>query len=412
MNGRLIGFLLFLAIYVFLNVISYLRLRQWYGKKSNWSKIRLTVLFSELLVVAGIIFVFYRFRNPLEFPSATQNWFIGASFAMLVGKLIFGMVLLIDGIIGAPFFAIKAIQKKDLSYNPTRRKFVKNASLVVAGIPFLSLINGITFGKYAYQVRKITLKFPNLPKSFHGFTIAQLSDIHSGSFDNIDEVKRGVRMVNELNADLIAFTGDLVNNRTTEVLPFLNIFSELKAKYGVYSTKGNHDYGMYRQWENKDDFVADQKLMDDVHAQMGFKLLKNEHVFIKKGDEEIQIVGVENWGKPPFPQVGDLDKATGSIDSPFKVLLSHDPSHWDEKVLPNAKKYDLTLSGHTHGMQFGVEIPGFVKWSPVKFKYPRWAGLYQEGKEYLYVNRGFGFIGFPGRVGIMPEITLITLETA
>ena len=412
MNGRLIGFFVFLAIYIFLNVISYLRLRQWYKNRPYWAKIQFAALFSELFVFAGITFVFYRFQHPLDFPSAPQNWFMGASFSMLVGKLIFGIVILIDSIIGLPFLGVKAIQKKDLSYNPTRRKFVKNASLVIAGIPFISMINGITFGKYAYQVRRITLKFPNLPTSFNGFTIAQLSDIHSGSFDNIEEVKRGVQMVNELNPDLIAFTGDLVNNRTKEVLPFIDVFSKLKAKHGVYSTKGNHDYGIYRPWENNDDFVADQQLMDDVHAQMGFKLLKNEHAIIKKENEEIQLVGVENWGLPPFPQVGDLDKAVGNVDAPFRVLLSHDPSHWDEKVRPNKRNVDLTLSGHTHGMQFGVEIPGLVKWSPVKYRYPRWAGLYQEGKEYLYVNRGFGFIGFPGRVGIMPEITLITLETA
>ena len=412
MNGRLMGFFVFLAFYIFLNVISYLRLRQWYSKKQYWSKINLTVLFSELFIIAGIAFMFYRFRNPLEFPSAVQNWLIGAWFSMLVGKLIFGLVVLIDGIVALPFLGVRAIQKKDLSYNPTRRKFVKNASLVIAGIPFISMINGITFGKYAYQVRRVTLKFSNLPKSFQGFTIAQLSDIHSGSFDNIDEVKRGVKMVNELKADLIAFTGDLVNNRTKEVLPFLDIFSKLSAKEGVYSIKGNHDYGMYRPWASNDDFLADQQQMDDVHAQMGFKLLKNEYAIIKKGSEEIQLVGVENWGLPPFPQVGDLEKATGNVDAPFRVLLSHDPSHWDEKVRPNSKNYDLTLSGHTHGMQFGVEIPGLIKWSPVKYRYPRWAGLYQEGKEYLYVNRGFGFLGFPGRVGIMPEITLITLETA
>lgn len=412
MNPRLVAFLFSIGIYLLLSGLSFLRFRQWYKNKGYWQKILWSFVVTELFVIAGLAAVFYRLNNPPVFPSAAQNWIMGASFSMMIGKIILGLVILIDGAIGLPFLGIKAIQKKELSYNPTRRKFVKNAGLVIAGIPFISMINGITFGKYAYQVRRINLKFPNLPKSFNGFTIAQLSDIHSGSFDSIDEVKRGVSMVNELNADLIAFTGDLVNGRSTEVLPFIDVFKELKAKHGVFSTKGNHDYGIYRKWDSDEDLIADQKLMDDAHAQMGFRLLKNEHTFIEKGGEQIQLIGVENWGNPPFPQVGDLDKAIGNTDAQFKVLLSHDPSHWDEKVRPHAKKFDLTLSGHTHGMQFGVEIPGFVKWSPVKYRYPRWAGLYQEEEEYLYVNRGFGFIGFPGRVGIMPEITLITLESA
>ncbi len=412
MNPRLLSFLVAIGIYLFLTIISYMRLRSWYKDTSYWRKIQFGVLISELLVIAGLIAVFYRLYNPPVFPSAMQNWLMGASFSMMIGKIIFGLIVLVDGLIGLPFLGVNLLQKKEITYHPTRRKFVKNAGLVIAGIPFISMINGITFGKYAYQVRRVTLKFHNLPKSFHGFTIAQLSDIHSGSFDNIEEVKKGVAMVNELQPDLIAFTGDLVNGKTTEVLPFIDVFKELKAKYGVYSTKGNHDYGIYRQWSTEEDRINDQLLMDDVHQQMGFKLLKNEHAFIEKNNEKIQLVGVENWGKPPFPQVGDLDKSIGNTDADFKVLLSHDPSHWDEKVRPHKKQFDLTLSGHTHGMQFGVEIPGFIKWSPVKYRYPRWAGLYQEGNEYLYVNRGFGFIGFPGRVGIMPEITLITLETA
>ncbi len=412
MNPRLIAFLFSIGIYLFLSVITYLRFKHWYREKAFWNKVRWTFLITELFVIAGLAAVFYRLNNPPVFPSALQNWVMGASFSMMIGKIILGLIVLIDWILGLPVLGVQLIKKKDLNYNPTRRKFVKNAGLVVAGIPFISMINGITFGKYAYQVRRVNLKFPNLPKSFDGFTIAQLSDIHSGSFDSIDEVKRGVQMVNDLNADLIAFTGDLVNGRTEEVLPFIDVFKALKAKHGVYSTKGNHDYGIYRQWPTEQDRINDQQLMDDVHEQMGFKLLKNEHAFIEKNGEQIQLVGVENWGNDPFPQLGDLDKATGNTEADFKVLLSHDPSHWDEKVRPHNKKFDLTLSGHTHGMQFGVEIPGFIKWSPVKYRYPRWAGLYQEGSEYLYVNRGFGFIGFPGRVGIMPEITLITLETA
>lgn len=410
MNPRLLAFLIVAGTYLLFSLFTFLRFRQWYKSKAYWRKILWAFVISELFVIGGIAAVFYRLNNPPVFPSAAQNWIMGASFSMMIAKILLGIIVALDGIIGFPFWGVRKLQNKATNYNPTRRKFVKNTGLVIAGIPFVSMLHGITFGKYAYQVRRVNLKFPNLPKAFNGFTIAQLSDIHSGSFDNIDAVKRGVDMVNELNADLIAFTGDLVNGKSTEALPFIDVFAKLKAKHGVYSTKGNHDYGIYRQWNSDQEKIDDQLLMDEVHQKMGFQLLKNDSVYIEKSGEKIQLVGVENWGNPPFPQVGDLDKALENTEADFRVLLSHDPSHWDEKVRPHNKQFDLTLSGHTHGMQFGVEIPGFIKWSPVKYRYPRWAGLYQEGNEYLYVNRGFGFIGFPGRVGIMPEITLITLE--
>lgn len=326
--------------------------------------------------------------------------------------MIYSLIILIDAVIGLPFeVAIKftSADKKFPEYSPTRRKFVQTSGVVLAGLPFASFLYGITIGKYNYQIRKIQVPIADLPSAFHGFKIAQISDIHTGSFDSKEDVLRGVEMVNETQADVITFTGDLVNSRTIEVEPFLDILSKLESPNGVLSIKGNHDYGLYYQWPKQKDFEEDQRLLDQYHKELGFDLLKNENRIFTRGEEKLAILGVENWGLPPFPQVGDLDlalKGTESITT--KILLSHDPSHWDEKVLSHQQHIPLTLSGHTHGMQFGVDL-SWIKWSPVKYRYPRWAGLYEEQDQFLYVNRGFGFIGFPGRVGIMPEITLLEL---
>jgi len=242
--------------------------------------------------------------------------------------------------------------------------------------------------------------------------LVHISDIHSGSFDSLEAVQRGIDLINAQNADIICFTGDLVNNDSREIEPFIQDFKALKSKYGIYSCLGNHDYGDYKHWKSKEVKQQNLETLFKHHQAMGFKLLNNSNVELTNKGEKIVILGVENWGKPPFPQHGDLDKALKNVNNAdFKILLSHDPSHWDYKVLTHPTNIDLTLSGHTHGMQFGVEIPGF-KWSPIKYLYPRWAGLYQEATQYLYVNRGFGFLGFPGRVGIWPEITVIELKKA
>lgn len=412
MLSRLIYPAILTGLYFGLNLIIYRRLNAWYYDKPYWSKVRLTFFISVFIVLAGLIQMSFRFIDPPINPKPFVNWFIGFSFSLMVGKLLFGIVLILDYIIGFPWDVFQKLMGKTNQPSAGRRTFVKTTGIVFAGLPFLSLIQGITFGKYDYQVRKITLKFPDLPKAFHGFKIAQISDIHSGSFDNINEVQRGIDLVNEQGADLIAFTGDLVNNRTEEVAPFLNVFNKLKAPHGVMSTKGNHDYGLYYNWPSQEAHQQDQADMEKAHRDLGFDLLNNTNRIIEKSGEQISIVGVENWGKTPFPQIGDIDAALkGTEKTPFTVLLSHDPSHWEQVVLQHKKHIHLTLSGHTHGMQFGVEIPGFLKWSPVQYRYPRWAGLYTEKNQHLYVNRGFGFIGFPGRVGIRPEITVFELQT-
>jgi predicted MPP superfamily phosphohydrolase len=268
------------------------------------------------------------------------------------------------------------------------------------------MIYGVTKGKYNFQVNKVRLGFDNLPSAFDGFRVVHISDIHSGSFTGKEGVVEGVELVNRQNADLICFTGDLVNNDSKEIEPFIEDFKQLKSKHGVYSTLGNHDYGDYKSWDSQEAKQQNMELLFEYQAEMGFRLLNNDHVRIERGGQRILLCGVENWGNRPFPQRGDLDLALkGAEPDDFQILMSHDPTHWDKKVLDHPFHFDLTLAGHTHGMQFGVEIPGF-KWSPIKYIYPQWAGLYEKSSQLLYVNRGFGFLGFPGRVGIWPEITV------
>jgi len=273
----------------------------------------------------------------------------------------------------------------------------------------LSIINGIFRGRFDWKVIKKNLKFSNVPKAFEGFRIVQISDIHIGSFfDRHGPVEGAIEKINRQKPDLILFTGDLVNNYAKETNGWAEIFSRLKAKHGIYSVYGNHDYGEYVKWESPGQLEENMKEFEQAHRDFGYQLLKNEHVLIEKDGESFALAGVENWGLPPFPQHGDLKAAVhGIAEGMFTILMSHDPSHWDAQIIPDSK-VDLTLSGHTHGMQFGIEI-GNWKWSPVKYRYPRWAGLYEKGQQRLYVNRGFGYIGFPGRVGIKPEITLIEL---
>jgi len=293
-----------------------------------------------------------------------------------------------------------------------RRKFISQVALVVGAVPFVGLIHGMITGKYKYQVRRVTIAFKDLPEAFDNFTITQVSDIHCGSFDDAHEVLRGVELANAQNSDIFFFTGDLVNNVADELNPWMDVFSKFHAPFGKFSILGNHDYGDYVHWESKEDKIKNLDRLKEIQKEIGFKLLLNENVTIEKDGQNISLIGVENWGKRGFAKYGKLNKALKGIeDNSFKILLSHDPSHWDAEVMNHEKHIHLTLSGHTHGMQFGVEVPGF-KWSPVQYMYPEWAGLYEKQGKYIYVNRGFGFIGYPGRVGIYPEITVIKLVKA
>jgi predicted MPP superfamily phosphohydrolase len=337
-----------------------------------------------------------------------------AFFITFVTKLCFVIILFIDDI--RRFFVwlirkAKPEEKKIASEKPiTRSEFLVKAGLGVAAIPLASLSWGIVSGAHDYRVRKQTVYFKNLPKAFDGIKLAQISDIHSGSFYNKKAVLGGVEMLMKEKADFIFFTGDLVNNKATEMRDYQDIFSKVKAPLGVYSTLGNHDYGNYENWPNE---AAKQKNLEDlkkIQGLMGWDLLMNENRRLKVDGEEIGILGIENWGAGRFPKFGKMEEAIKDTDDvPVKLLLSHDPSHWRAEVLEKYPQIDMSFAGHTHGAQFGIESE-YLKWSPVQYIYEEWDGLYQEGKQQLYVNVGYGFLGYPGRVGILPEITIFELK--
>ncbi len=341
-------------------------------------------------------------------------------FAILVGLFIFklfaAIFFLIDDIRrglqwlwGKIFFQNVEAGAVQSSPQISRSLFLSWVGIAVGGGLFTTLLYGFS-NKYNYKIKRVPLSFPNLPAAFKGLKIVQLSDIHSGSFTNTEAVRKGVEKVLALKPDLILFTGDLVNNKHEEMLPYIDLFKTLQAPLGVYSIFGNHDYGDYVAWESPEEKRDNLEKLKDVHAMLGWRLLLDEHLPIKKGGEEIGLIGIQNWSAlSNFPKYGNLTKAyQGAEKYPFKILMSHDPTHWDAEVRPKFGEIDLTLAGHTHGFQFGIEIPGF-RWSPVQYVYRQWAGLYKEGKQYIYVNRGYGFLGYPGRVGVLPEITLLEL---
>lgn len=346
-------------------------------------------------------------------------WFFISNFT----KLFILPFLLIDDLRRGIVF----IKKKDLikqkkineeilplekSYSEiSRSEFLKKAGLVVAAVPFAALNIGMMGGVYDYEVKRLKIKITNLPKEFQGLRIAQISDIHSGSFYNKMAVQGGIDMLLNEKPDLIFFTGDLVNDRTSEVNEYFDIFSKVQAPLGVYSIYGNHDYGDYVKWNS---VAAKAKNLDDLriaHEKLGWNLLRNENKILKIQGEELAILGVENWGSlGRFPKYGDIEKAKiGTESASVKLLLSHDPSHWRAKIVEEQIDIDMMFSGHTHGMQFGIRTDYF-QWSPVQYFYPEWAGLYQNKNQKLYVNVGYGFLGYPGRVGIAPEITIFELE--
>ena len=293
---------------------------------------------------------------------------------------------------------------------PSRRRFVSLIGMGVAAIPFAGMIYGMLWGRYNYRVVKHTLYFDDLPDAFDGYRVVHISDIHSGSFDNAEKVQYGIDMINAQQGDVIFFTGDLVNNKAEEMRPWIAHFKQLHAKDGVYSVLGNHDYGDYVQWDSPDEKAKNLETLKQIHQQLGFCLLNNESVFLSRGQQRIAVVGVENWGQG-FIKKGNLKQALSQVDKKdFKILLSHDPTHWQYEVLKDPNFIHLTLSGHTHGMQFGIEIPGVIKWSPAGWRYKYWGGVYKEKDRYINVNRGFGYLAFPGRVGMPPEITVIELK--
>jgi uncharacterized protein len=377
-----------------------------------------TILFTSYWTVSiGIIifFLFLPYLNTEHWPKNLRNYLFATIVGFFFAKLLASVFFLIDDLRRIIQWAVgKIFFRNTEGEGPVNEGISRSVFLSWLGMGVgVSLLSSLIYGftnKYNYHIRRVPLSFPNLPEAFRGLKIVQISDIHSGSFDDKKSVEKGVQMILNLKPDLILFTGDLINDRTTEMHGYEDIFSKLTAPLGVFSTLGNHDYGDYVNWPSPEDRNQNIEDLKKLQSEMGWRLLMNEHVVLEKKGQEIALIGIENWSaKARFPKHGKMHEAyPGAEKYPFKILMSHDPSHWDAEVKPKYGDIDLTLSGHTHGMQFGIEIPGF-KWSPVKYVYDQWAGLYEEGRQKLYVNRGYGFIGYPGRVGILPEITLIEL---
>lgn len=365
------------------------------------------------LGMAGMMAVMFFDRGAI--PRNIGYWFFSIVLVLYAPKIILILGLLGEDVVRGGFWAKEQIVPSDTPTNLGRRKFVSQAAMALAAIPFGGMIYGMVKGRYNFTIHRVKVPISGLPKAFNGFKITQLSDIHIGSFDDKIAVGKALQQVKDLQSDIVCFTGDLVNTYAEEFDGWDDTFKTLSEAGPVYTILGNHDYGDYASWDSEADKQAHFGRMLDNHKRMGWDLLRNEHRWLEKDGERIALVGVENWGAGGFKKKGDLDKALkGTDEAPARILLSHDPSHWSEKTLPHAKKVDLTMSGHTHGMQFGVEIPSLgIKWSPVKYRYPEWAGLYDNGDgQHLYVNRGFGHIGFMGRAGIMPEITVLELVSA
>ncbi|HEY4968065.1 MAG TPA: metallophosphoesterase [Puia sp.] len=368
-----------------------------------------------LSVTVILLFIFLPFLNAERWPKNLRNYLFATIIGFFFAKVLASVFFLIDDLRRVIQWAVAKLFFRDtegdsqVNEGISRSVFLSWLGIGIGGTLITSLVYGFS-NKYNYQIRRVPLSFPNLPLAFRGLKIVQISDIHSGSFDDKKSVEKGVQMVLDLKPDLILFTGDLINDRSTEMLGYEDVFSRLKAPMGVFSTLGNHDYGDYVKRPSEIARKENLEYLKTLQAGMGWRLLMNEHVVLDREGEQIALIGIENWSaKARFPKHGKMWEAyPGAEKYPFKILMSHDPSHWDAEVRPKYGDIDLMLAGHTHGMQFGIEIPGF-KWSPVKYVYDQWAGLYESGKQKLYVNRGYGFIGYPGRVGILPEITLIEL---
>lgn len=404
----IIGIMVLLDVYVFQAV-------RFVAPASHKVRVGIFVLYWVLAMASVGFLILLPNINYENWPKVARTYIFAIIVGLFFSKLLASIFFAVDDLrrgsmwILGKLFSNPTLKISQSADGITRSTFLSWIGLAAGGGLFGSLLYGFN-NKYRYHLNRITLTYGNLPASFKGLKIVHISDIHSGSFMDKQAVQRGVDKILNEKADLILFTGDLVNDRSTEMDEYKEMFSKIKAPMGVFSTLGNHDYGDYVRWESEAAKKANLDRLKMVHGELGWRLLMNEHVVLEKGEEAIALLGIENWSsKGNFAKYGKMHEAyPGSEKYPFKILMSHDPSHWEAEVLKKYKDIDLMLSGHTHGMQFGVEIPGF-KWSPVQYVYKQWAGLYETSAQKLYVNRGFGFIGYPGRVGILPEITVIEL---
>ena len=398
----IISLIIFFFILVFIEFYFYRGVKKILNRKS-----RLIYIFTFFSLY--LFFIIYSFTFEISSSSRVFSYYLSIIFIFLIAKTISLPIILIEDLFRLFNFIKSKINTKS-KVNLKRRALISKLSLIFSSLTLPVGFDGIFFGKYRYRIINHEINFKNLPKKFDGYKLVQLSDFHCGSLENKHMVDKAIKMINDENADLILFTGDFVNNRYEEVKPWVKSFSKLKAKDDMISVLGNHDYGDYQRWSSKFEKEENFKNLLEIQKKIGFKVLMNENKYIIRGDEKIAIVGVENWGAR-FNQLGDIEKSIQNIsEKDFKIVLSHDPTHWEKILKDHPKKFDLTLSGHTHGMQFGIEIPGIIKWSPVQWVYKYWAGLYTHNGKYLNVNRGFGVLAFPGRVGIWPEITTITLK--
>lgn len=416
-HNPLIFTLFFSVIILAIDFYSYRgvkKLTDHYSRKTR-RIIQLLFWIIPFILIVGLLLFSILSIQPAHFLSYFH--FISGTFILFyVPKLVFIIFNLLDDIYLLIRHAFNGRKKKkepevaSQGQPISRAQFLNRIGIVIAGVPFLSIAYGIKWGRFNYTVRKHELSFANLPAAFDGLRVVQFSDFHIGSFlHDDDKVGEAVEIINRQNADLLLFTGDFVNNVSSEMDGFLTLLQPLTAKMGKYSILGNHDYGDYVPWISAEEKRKNLERLEKIQEDLGFKMLLNDSQRIALNGDAIELIGVENWGLPPFPQYGDLGKALANVNpDSFKILMSHDPSHWDAQVLSKTD-IDLTLSGHTHGAQFGIEIPGW-RWSPASIRYKRWGGMYTEGKQLLNVNTGIGFIGFPGRVGMPPEITVIELR--
>lgn len=401
-------------LFVLIEVFAFIGIKQLTKKKS----VLVSYIIFSLAIVVIIIYGFTTFSRQQDTNIAAMLSFT-LVLLIYIPKLIIASFILIEDLLRYLIGGVRRIKQYFTSFEPAinfipgRRRFISQMTLGVAAIPFLSVLHGVLVGRFKYTIYKTVLEFDDLPEAFDGFTITQISDIHCGSFDNQEKLDYAIDLVNQQNSDLLLFTGDLVNSRASEMDKWLGSFKKLKEhRYGNYSVLGNHDYGTYAKWSSKEDEELNFEQICDLSPQMGFTLLRNQNVTLTKNGQSIFLAGSENWGaRMNFMKYGDLDKTLQGVESEdFKVLMTHDPSHWEAQILAHPKNIQLTLSGHTHGSQFGIDIPGFIKWSPVQYIYKQWAGLYEKGRKYLYVNRGFGYHAYMGRTGIWPEITVIEMR--
>ena len=366
-------------------------------------------IFSALLILSAVFF------NYTSFPKFIRVYCWAIVLVILLVKIVGCLFILTDDLIRLfrwGFSYIPSADGVEKSHSISRLKFVNQIGLLVAALPFTALIYGMIKGGFDIRVKKTRIVLPNLPAAFNGLRIVQISDIHCGSFTSTAHFENAAKMIEMQKPDVLFFTGDLVNDLASETDDFIETFSKMKAPMGTYSSLGNHDYADYITWDSKEAKAKNLEDLKAVHAKVGWRLLLNENVALERGGEKIALIGIENWGAKGFTKYGNLKKAyQGAENYPVKILLSHDPSHWEAQVLKEYPKIDLTFAGHTHGMQFGVDLPHF-KWSPVKYFYKQWSGLYEKAGQYLYVNTGLGFIGYPGRVGMLPEITVVELYNA